>query len=115
MQKSRQQMRADERLRIKEIEKQNKTFNDKFKMQELQITAMKALYENEIIGLKKEIERLEQKNKELSNIYQKHQETEREKQFIENFGKMLNKVQKDLEPEFNQIVNDNFSELLLSE
>ena len=69
--KSRQQMRDDERKRIKEIEKQNKTFNDKFKMQELQMIAIKALYENEIIGLKKEIERLEQKNKELLNIYEK--------------------------------------------
>jgi len=108
-------MRADERLRIKEIEKQNKTFNDKFKMQELQMTAMKVLYENEIIGLKKEVELLEQKNKELSNIYQKYHETEREKQFIESFGQMLSKVSKNLEPEFNQDVNDNFHELLLSE
>lgn len=60
MEKSRQQMRADERLRIKEIEKQNKTFNDKFKIQQLQIIAMKALYENQIIELKKEVERLDQ-------------------------------------------------------
>ena len=105
MKKSRQQIRADERQRIKDIEKRNKAFNDKFKMQELQNTAMKILYENEIIGLKKEVERLKKENKELSKAGH-------EKQFIESFGEMLEKTQKDLAPEYNQFVNDNFHELL---
>jgi predicted RNase H-like nuclease (RuvC/YqgF family) len=112
MKKSRQHMRADERQRIKDIEKQNKTFNDKFKKQELHFSATKAILENEIIGLKKEVERLKKENKELSKGYQKQKETESEKQFIESFGKMLEKTQKDLAPEYNQFVNDNFHELL---
>ena len=112
MKKTRQQMRADERQRINNIEKQNKTFNDKFKKQELELTATKAILENEIIGLKNEVERLRKENKELSKGYQKQEASERKKQFIESFGNMIAKNQKNLAPEYNQFVNDNFHELL---
>ena len=105
-------MRADERQRIKDIEKENKTFNDKFRMQELKITAMKECYENEIIGLKKEVERLKKENENLKSENFEKLQNEREKQFIESFSKKITEMQKNLDPIYTQFVNDNFSELL---
>jgi len=92
MKKSRQQMRAEERKRIKNIISENKAFKEKFEKQELNLKTTKAVLENEIIGLKNEVERLRKENKELSKGYQKQEASEREKQFIESFKETANKI-----------------------
>ena len=112
MKKSREQMRSDERQRIKNIEAENKNFHLQLEKSERKYLTDTNLLEMEIKLLKDENKKLKKENKELSKGYQKQAETEREKQFIERFENIISKTQKNLAPEYNQFVNDNFHELL---
>ena len=87
-------MRADERQRIKNIEVENKNFHLQLEKSERKYLTDTNLLEMEIKMIKDKNKKLEKENKELSKGYQKQAETEREKQFIESFGKMLEKTQK---------------------
>ena len=90
---SRQQDRATERDRIKEMELQNKTFHEKFKMQNIKLKLHETYYKTEIAKLQQETDRLQKENKQLSIAYNKFQESEREKSFNESFGKVVTNVQ----------------------
>ena len=112
MKKSRQQMRADERQRIKDIKKENKNFHLKIEKLERDFLTDTNLLKMEIKLLTDENTKLKGENKELKKGYQIERDNQREKQFIENFTKKITEMQKDLDPIYIQFINDNFSELL---
>ena len=87
MKKTRQQLREQERQRIKDIEKGYKEFNDKFQNQETKLKATKAVLENKIIELEKELENLKSKNKEILSHWNKEKSARLNDQFMENLKK----------------------------
>jgi len=101
MKKTRQQIKSEEKQRINKIIQENENFVDIIKKRDLKYLTDTNLLEMEILGFKREIIVLKEKNAELSKEYQKKESTEREKEFIDGIGKQILKVQNHL------IENDN--------
>ena len=119
---NRQQQRFAERQRLKNMERENKNFKDKFKRIKLELSATKAFFETENIGLKREVERLRNENKELSKGYQKQAENERERQFTNRIIKHIPKIASDFTIQCPECLNyidlyneDNFKDEFLDD